>query len=44
MTRGRLDQPDLRAQVEPTIPLGRVGSPEEIADAVSVLASAGWPT
>ena len=39
MTRGRLDQPDLRAQVERTIPLGRVASPEEIADAVPVLAS-----
>jgi NAD(P)-dependent dehydrogenase (short-subunit alcohol dehydrogenase family) len=39
MTRWRLDQPDLRAQVERTIPLGRVASPEEIADAVSVLAS-----
>ena len=39
MTSWRLDQPDLRAQVERTIPLGRVASPEEIADAVSVLAS-----
>jgi NAD(P)-dependent dehydrogenase (short-subunit alcohol dehydrogenase family) len=39
MTSWRLDRPDLRAQVEERIPLGRVAEPDEIADAVSVLAS-----
>lgn len=39
MTSWRLDQPDLRAQVEQQIPLGRVARPEEIAEAVAVLAS-----
>ena len=39
MTQWRLDQPDLRAQIEAQIPMGRVAQPDEIADAVSVLAS-----
>jgi NAD(P)-dependent dehydrogenase (short-subunit alcohol dehydrogenase family) len=39
MTQWRLDDPELRGQVESRIPMGRVASPEEIADAVSVLAS-----
>jgi NAD(P)-dependent dehydrogenase (short-subunit alcohol dehydrogenase family) len=39
MTQWRLDDPELGAQVESRIPMGRVASPEEIADAVSVLAS-----
>ena len=38
MTSWRLDQPDLRAQVEDRIPVGRVAAPEEIADAVALLA------
>lgn len=39
MTHWRLEQPDLRAQVEQRIPGGRVARPEEIADAIAVLAS-----
>lgn len=39
MTQWRLDQPGLRGQVEARIPLGRVAQPEEIADAVALLAS-----
>jgi NAD(P)-dependent dehydrogenase (short-subunit alcohol dehydrogenase family) len=39
MTSWRLDQPRLRAEVESKIPVGRVAAPEEIADAVAVLAS-----
>lgn len=39
MTAWRLDQPALRAEVERRIPLGRVAEPEEIAEAVAVLAS-----
>jgi NAD(P)-dependent dehydrogenase (short-subunit alcohol dehydrogenase family) len=39
MTQWRLDQPELRARVEAQIPMGRVADPDEIADAVSVLAS-----
>ncbi len=39
MTQWRLDQPDLRDRIESQIPMGRVASPEEIADVVSILAS-----
>jgi NAD(P)-dependent dehydrogenase (short-subunit alcohol dehydrogenase family) len=39
MTSWRLDQPELRAEVEARIPAGRVATPDEIADAVAVLAS-----
>jgi len=39
MTQWRLDQPELRAQVESKIPMGRVARPEEIAEAVALLAS-----
>jgi NAD(P)-dependent dehydrogenase (short-subunit alcohol dehydrogenase family) len=39
MTRWRLDQPELRAQVESKIPLGRVAQPEEVAEAIALLAS-----
>jgi NAD(P)-dependent dehydrogenase (short-subunit alcohol dehydrogenase family) len=39
MTSWRLDQPDLRAEVEGKIPVGRVATPDEIADAVALLAS-----
>lgn len=39
MTQWRLDVPELRAQVESKIPLGRVAKPDEIADAVALLAS-----
>ena len=39
MTSWRLDQPDLRAEVESRIPAGRVAQPAEIADAVALLAS-----
>ncbi|MDP9220495.1 MAG: SDR family oxidoreductase [Actinomycetota bacterium] len=39
MTQWRLDVPELKARVERNIPMGRVAQPEEIADAISVLAS-----
>ena len=39
MTSWRLDQPDLRAEMEERIPAGRVATPDEIADAVALLAS-----
>jgi NAD(P)-dependent dehydrogenase (short-subunit alcohol dehydrogenase family) len=39
MTAWRLDQPDLRDLVEAKIPLGRVARPEEIAEAIAILAS-----
>ncbi len=39
MTSWRLDQPELRAEVEARIPAGRVAGPDEIADAVALLAS-----
>lgn len=39
MTAWRLDQPDLRAEVEANIPLGRVARTEDIAEAVVLLAS-----
>jgi NAD(P)-dependent dehydrogenase (short-subunit alcohol dehydrogenase family) len=39
MTSWRLDQPELRAEVEARIPAGRVATADEIADAVALLAS-----
>lgn len=39
MTAWRLDQPRLRSQVEAQIPMRRVATPDEVADAVAVLAS-----
>ena len=39
MTSWRLDQPALRAEVEGRIPVGRVAAPDEIAEAVALLAS-----
>ena len=39
MTAWRLDQPELRAAIESRVPLGRVAQPEDIADAIAVLAS-----
>jgi len=39
MTSWRLDQPELRADMEARIPLGRVATPGEIAEAVALLAS-----
>jgi NAD(P)-dependent dehydrogenase (short-subunit alcohol dehydrogenase family) len=39
MTQWRLDVPELRAKVEANIPLGRVARPDEIADAIVLLAS-----
>jgi NAD(P)-dependent dehydrogenase (short-subunit alcohol dehydrogenase family) len=39
MTKWRLDQPELRAAVESKIPLGRVARPDEIAEAIALLAS-----
>ena len=39
MTKWRLDQPELRAAVEARIPVGRVAQPEDIADAIALLAS-----
>ena len=39
MTKWRLDQPELRAAIEARIPIGRVAQPEDIADAVALLAS-----
>jgi NAD(P)-dependent dehydrogenase (short-subunit alcohol dehydrogenase family) len=39
MTSWRLDQPELRAEVESRIPVGRVATPDEIAEAVALLAS-----
>ena len=39
MTKWRLDQPDLRAAIEAGIPIGRVAQPEEVAEAITLLAS-----
>lgn len=39
MTAYRLDQPESRAAVEARIPLKRVAQPQEIAEAISLLAS-----
>jgi NAD(P)-dependent dehydrogenase (short-subunit alcohol dehydrogenase family) len=39
MTQWRLSRPHLRLAIEAEIPMGRVAQPDEIADAVAVLAS-----
>ena len=39
MTQWRLDVPELAAEVEANIPIGRIAEPEDVADAVAVLAS-----
>jgi NAD(P)-dependent dehydrogenase (short-subunit alcohol dehydrogenase family) len=39
MTQWRLDRPDLRAEVEQRIPLHRLAQPDDIAEAVALLAS-----
>lgn len=39
MTKWRLDQPELRAAIETRIPVGRVAQPEDIAEAVALLAA-----
>jgi NAD(P)-dependent dehydrogenase (short-subunit alcohol dehydrogenase family) len=39
MTKWRLDQPELRAAIEARIPIGRVAQPDDIAEAVALLAS-----
>lgn len=39
MTAWRLDQPDQREAMDAKVPMGRAGRPEEIADAISLLAS-----
>jgi NAD(P)-dependent dehydrogenase (short-subunit alcohol dehydrogenase family) len=39
MTSWRLAVPELRARVEAAIPMGRVAQPEEIADAIALMAS-----
>ncbi len=39
MTAWRLDQEELRANIDRMIPIGRVAQPEEIADAIALLAS-----
>lgn len=39
MTRWRLEVPELRAEMEAKVPLGRVARPEDIADLVALLAS-----
>ncbi|GLZ48237.1 hypothetical protein Acsp06_44220 [Actinomycetospora sp. NBRC 106375] len=39
MTQWRLDVPELAAAVEANIPVGRVAEPEDVADAIAVLAS-----
>ena len=39
MTAWRLDQPELRRAIESVVPMGRVAQPEEIADAIAMLAS-----
>jgi NAD(P)-dependent dehydrogenase (short-subunit alcohol dehydrogenase family) len=39
MTQWRLDQPDLRAQIEDRIPMGRVAQADEVADVVALLAT-----
>lgn len=39
MTAWRLDQPDLRAAMEAKVPLGRVAAPDDIAEAITLLAT-----
>ena len=39
MTKWRLNDPSLRAQIESKIPMGRVAQAEEIAEAITLLAS-----
>jgi NAD(P)-dependent dehydrogenase (short-subunit alcohol dehydrogenase family) len=39
MTSWRLAVPELRARVENNIPMGRVAQPEEIAEAIALMAS-----
>jgi NAD(P)-dependent dehydrogenase (short-subunit alcohol dehydrogenase family) len=39
MTKWRLDRPELRAEVESNIPMGRVAQPDEVAEAIALLAS-----
>jgi NAD(P)-dependent dehydrogenase (short-subunit alcohol dehydrogenase family) len=39
MTKWRLDVPELRAAIESRIPIGRVASPDDVADLVALLAS-----
>jgi NAD(P)-dependent dehydrogenase (short-subunit alcohol dehydrogenase family) len=43
MTRWRLEDPELRADALARIPAGRVAGPEEVADAVVLLAGDGLP-
>jgi NAD(P)-dependent dehydrogenase (short-subunit alcohol dehydrogenase family) len=39
MTQWRLDRPELRAEVEARIPVRRVAQPDDIAEAVALLAA-----
>jgi NAD(P)-dependent dehydrogenase (short-subunit alcohol dehydrogenase family) len=39
MTAWRLDDPEMRAAMEAKVPLGRVAAPEEIAEAITLLAT-----
>ncbi len=43
MTKWRLDQPELRAQIENRIPMGRVAQTEDIAEVIALLASGAMP-
>jgi NAD(P)-dependent dehydrogenase (short-subunit alcohol dehydrogenase family) len=43
LTQWRLDIPELRKEVESRIPIDRVAQPEDIADAIAVLASGRMP-
>ena len=45
MTQWRLDEPELREQVEARIPIGRVAQPDDIADAIArARVRTGWAT